>query len=357
MSQKTSGRASTLLIGLATLAAGLTGGLTFTALSIPLPWVLGSFSATGLLSLFGVRLALPSSWRGYAMVIVGTMLGAGFDPETVKAIPGWWPSLLIMILLSIAFFFFAFLVLQTWAKMTPATAFLAAVPGGLSVVSVLAETYGADPRRVVLCHSARLVALLVTMPILIHLLGDYDLAGASRPGSLPPIDGSPLDLLLLLGCAIAGYFLGRVMKVPSGLLLIPLILSAFVLSLGVVEAHVPAQISIVAQIIIGANVGVRFVGYRLRDILSDGWMSAIIGVVLSFSTFLAALAASELTGIDAAPLLLSFLPGGAPEMGVVAVALHIAPAMVACHHLVRVALMVALIPFGLKHLAKPGKSD
>ncbi|NLJ63731.1 MAG: AbrB family transcriptional regulator, partial [Alcaligenaceae bacterium] len=72
----------------------------------------------------------------------------------------------------------------------------------------------------------------------------------------------------------------------------------------------------------------------------DGWLSILIGVVLAVLSMLAALLLSHWLGMDFAPLLLVFLPGGAPELGVMALALDIDQAMVTTHHMLRVLAIV-----------------
>lgn len=331
------------LPGLLTLGVGLGGGLLFLVLSIPLPWVLGSFFATAVLAQMGVRFTLPSGWRGLAMLVIGTMLGAGFDPGVIGQAVQWIPSILLTLALSAVFFWGAYRLLLRYSDMDRTTAFLSAVPGGLSVASALADDLGGDLRRIALCHSARLAVLLVLTPVLIGFVSDYDLTAASRIAfeHAEPLEAVPLLLLAL--CAAGGWALARGLRFSTGMLLFPLILSAVLHITGATSAHVPPAISVAAQLVIGCGIGVRFQGYRLRDIYRDARVSALTGVLLALASFAAAWLTAQVTGQQAAALLLAYLPGGAPELGVVALALNIDPAMVAAHSMMRVlAIVVAL---------------
>ena len=58
-----------------------------------------------------------------------------------------------------------------------------------------------------------------------------------------------------------------------------------------------------------------------------------------------------------APLFLAYLPGGAPELGVVALALAIDPALVAAHHVLRVFLIVAVLPYAAARSRKRPRRD
>ncbi|MDO5606223.1 MAG: AbrB family transcriptional regulator [Paracoccus sp. (in: a-proteobacteria)] len=339
------GKLHTAGLGLATLATGLAGGVLFLWLSIPLPWILGSFFATAILAQMGVRFVLPGSWRGYAMVVIGTMLGAGFDQDTVNHVTEWIPSILIMLTLTAIFYWAAFRLLLRFSDMDRQTAFLSAVPGGLSVVSALAENLGGDLRRIALCHTSRLAVLLILTPILIGFISDYDLSTASRVALEhdEPFELLPMSLLAL--CALGGWALARLLRFSTGMLVFPLLLSAGLHITGVTSAHVPPAFSIIAQLIIGCGIGMRFQGYRLRDILRDGRVSALTGVALALISFGAAWATARLTGQSPAALLLAFLPGGAPELGVVALALDINPAMVAAHSMTRMMMIVLALSF------------
>lgn len=333
--------------GLLTLAIGAVGGAAFMLLSIPLPWVLGSLAANALVSQTGFKQTLPQSWRGYAMVIIGTMLGAGFTGEDVAALFEWLPSIIFMALLSLVFMVAAFAALRRWSDMDPATAFLAAVPGGLSVVTAMADDYKADVRRIALSHTARLVTLLVMTPFMLMAISDYDLSKAARDTlSFEPVD--PVQLGLMLALALLGFALAKMSRLPSGLLIIPLVISAIAHVFDLITIHMPGPISIVAQVIIGSSAGIRFTGYRFRDVARDGWLSALIGIVLALASFLGAVAIAALLSLSSAPLLLAYLPGGAPELGVVSIAVNADPALVAVHHVVRVFLIIALTPVGLK---------
>lgn len=344
--------------GLSTLLLGFLGGFGFFLLNLPLPWVLGSLAASALAAqATGFRPALPPQWRSFAMVAVGTMLGTGFTPDVVARSASWAPSLLIMLVLSLVCGAFAYAVFRRWARMDPLTALFAAMPGGLSVVIMLADEYRTESNRVVLCHTARLVVLLVSAPILIQWISGIDLAQANRAALE---DGEAIDPLhhgLLLLVAVASWVAATRIRFPSGTLLLPLISSAFLHATGLLTVHVPLLFSILAQLIIGAGVGARFADYRFRRIIRDGGLAALVGCVLAAGSLLVAEMVGRVSGVAVAPLFLAYLPGGAPELGVVALALMIDPAMVAAHHVLRVVVIVAALPWMAARLAGKARQN
>tara|TARA_B100000949_G_scaffold231174_1_gene242962 strand:+ start:35 stop:1099 length:1065 start_codon:yes stop_codon:yes gene_type:complete len=350
--------ASPALHGLMTLATGAAGGALFFFLNLPLPWVLGAMCANALLAQatpFVPR--LPPAWRGYAMIAIGTMLGTGFTHDVVVRAQSWIPSLVAMVLLSLVFCLGAYWVFRRVGRMDRTTALFAAMPGGLSVVTMLAEEYRTEVGRVVLCHTARIVVLLVMAPVLIQLISGIDLADANRASFA---EAEPLDPLrhgAMALVAVACWWLGQRFRFPSAQLLIPLFASAALHMTGVLTVHVPPLLSAAAQIVIGGSVGARFAGYTLRQIARDGSIAAGVGIVLALGSLAGAWALAPLIGAPVAPLFLAYLPGGAPELGVVALALAIDPALVAAHHVLRVFLIVAVLPYAAARSRKRPRRD
>ncbi len=341
--------------GAATLLVGAAGGLTFFFLNLPLPWVLGSLAASALLTqISNFQPRLPQSWRSYAMVAIGTMLGSGFTPDVLARSGTWGISLVAMSLLSIAFCLVAYGVFRRWGHMDRNTALFAAMPGGLSIVSMLAENYKAEVNRVALCHTARLVALLVSAPIVVQMISGIDLADANRAAYAHREVIDPLNHGLLALAAVASWLVAGRLKFPSGMLLLPLLISAALHATDIVTAHVPLALSTLAQIVIGSSVGTRFASYTLVQFMRDGWLAAVVGVVLAIGSLVAAMLLAPVAGGNSSAFFLAYLPGGAPELGVVALALMIDPAMVAAHHVLRVLLILISLPVLAKCSAYQG---
>ena len=66
--------------------------------------------------------------------------------------------------------------------------------------------------------------------------------------------------------------------------------------------------------------------------------------MLVLTAFIAAWIAYALTGYSAAAALLACMPGGAPELSLVALSLGIEPAFVTFHHLLRITVLILLTP-------------
>ena len=340
---------------LITLLIGALGGFAFAHLHIPLPWVLGSFFSTALCSWLGVSLTVNNAARSFALVVIGVLLGSGFSRERIADVINWLPSILIMSLMTLFFFVFSYLALRKLCNMDKTTALFAAVPGGLTIVSAMADDYNADLKKVALCHSLRLISLLFIAPFMIRHFSDYNLADAGLNSLTWDPDSDIRQLLVFTAFSLISFLIARKARLPSALLLFPLLLSGLVHALGIIAVIVPSPAYLVAQIIIGAGLGIGFADYKISSIVRDGWAALLIGAAMATISFAVTIATAGLLQLDGAPLLLAMLPGGAPELGVVAISLKIDPAFVATHHMVRVMLIAFSLPLIIRIFAPAHK--
>ena len=65
------------------LGLGALGGALFTALDLPLPWLLGALACTTAASLAGVRFVMPDGLRRAMIGVLGVMLGSTFTPGRI----------------------------------------------------------------------------------------------------------------------------------------------------------------------------------------------------------------------------------------------------------------------------------
>jgi uncharacterized membrane protein AbrB (regulator of aidB expression) len=74
-------------------AIGTCDGLLFSALRLPLPWMMGSMVATTVASMGGVPQAMPVWARPPTIAVLGVLLGSSFTREIAARMLDWLPSL------------------------------------------------------------------------------------------------------------------------------------------------------------------------------------------------------------------------------------------------------------------------
>lgn len=331
-------RAKAIVLG---LGIGATGGAVFALLGLPLPWMLGSMIAV----LAGVLLRAPvlpwDSVRPAVVAVIGVMLGASFTPDMLGDLGGWALSIGFMVIyLALA----ALLVVPFYERiggMDRVTAFFAGMPGGLVDMTLIGAERGADDRKVILAHAARIVITITVMAVLFRVVLGIDVSGVVSTVKGPL---SAADIALLTLCGLAGMWLGRRMNLPAPTLLGPMLISGLVHLFGWTDGAPPGWMVGAAQVLLGAIMGGRFLGIAPRDVLralglSIGATLLTIGIATVFAVGL-----HGLFGQDTAQVLLAYAPGGITEMGLVAVAMRADAAYVAAHHLVRITLLIAIAP-------------
>ncbi|WP_224414401.1 AbrB family transcriptional regulator [Modicisalibacter tunisiensis] len=349
-------RMTSVIRFLPALLLGIVGGGLAYAVGLPLPWLLGALIASTLVSLSGIRLRSPGRARRVVLAVIGVMLGAAFSPDMTGDMVTWGSSLIVMLMATAAMMAFSVWFGRHVAGHSVSTALYAGVPGGVSAVTLMAVDSGADLRIVGLTHAVRILVLLVAIPPVLNLLGHVTLQprtiGWSQWLVFPGLD----DIFMLLFAGLAGVLLGRWLRLPNPLLFGPVLVSAVLHVSGTTEASIPPLIVALAQVIIGLSVGVRFGGTPLRDVGHSLVMAMVQAVALLLIAVGAAWGIHAATGVSAAAALLAYMPGGAPELSLVALSLGIEPAFVTSHHLLRLTVLILLLPWLLRGLGRARSS-
>ncbi len=287
-------------------------------------------------TLAGLRLEIAPRLRLAMLVVIGVLIGSAFERSMLADLHRWVWSLAALPLYVVVIAGCMMVYLRRVAGFDAATAYFAAAPGGLSEMILLSERFGADMRRVSLVHALRVLLLVTAIPFVVDRLG---LVAAKPPSTPPP---GLADTLVLLAAGLAGVALGHLVRLPSAILLGPMLASAAVHVAGWSDSHPPEAIVAFAQIVVGAAVGTRFTGLGLGEVAATLGHGAVMTAMMVALGAGFALVIHPLAGLALLPLLIAYVPGGVAEMALVALALGIDPAFVTTHHAVRIALVVGL---------------
>lgn len=316
-------------------AFGVAGGGLFALLSLPAPWLTGSLVAVAAVAVAGVRVRSPDWARFLLYVVLGVIVGATLDPESVRRMIDWPVSLAVYAVCVAVTAWLGGRYLVLTARCDRATAVFGAIPGTLSLVLPLAASAGADVRQVALVQSVRLVALVFLFPLS---------AGVVQGGGAPTAAAWDWPLLGLLAAALAGAGVAMRLKVPAGALVGSLAVSAGLHATGLSRAMPPDGLVAAALVLLGIMVGVRFVGSQLRDLARLAGIGFGLVVLALAVTAAFAAAAHAWLGFGFAELVLAYAPGGVEAMTLIALSLGLDPAFVGAHHLARMVVMSGLLP-------------
>ena len=331
-------RKTTFRLVAALLIGGL-GGALFATFQLPLPWLLGALATSTIASLAGLKMAVPDNLRRPMIGLLGVMLGTTFTPDRVETALSWLPTLGALVIYVVVVGAAIWSYLRRFSSFDPGTAFFAAMPGGLSEMVALSERLGGDQRSVSLIHGTRLLFIVFTIPFLARL---YEPAAAVARPAISLVDLHPVELLTLAGLGLLGYLVAARLRMPAATFVGPPIGSSIAHATGWLETQPPYLLMALAQLVIGSSVGVRCSGVGAPEIarallLGAGGTLMMLLITLVFSGLL-----HELTDLPLTLLLLAFIPGGLPEMSLIALGLAADPAFVVTHHCARVFLVVLI---------------
>lgn len=317
------------------LFIGAVGGVVFAWFELPLAWMLGAMAATMIGSLAGADIAVPQSLRKPMIAIVGIILGSSFTSDRLDHLIEWLPSVATMPIYVLALGALILFYLRKVSSFDHKTAFFAATPGGLSEMIILADHLGGDLRSVALFHSARLVLIIFSIPLMTSFF--VTIESAILPAAEQAI--KPFDLLSLLALAAVGWAIGHRCRLPAASFMGPLLISTAAHLTDLVALSPPAFMLAAAQLVIGSTVGARFSGVPLRAIvrtlsIGGGGTLMMFALTLAFAAVL-----HQLTGHPMILLLLALIPGGFPEMSLIALGMGMDPAFVVTHHGLRTLLI------------------
>ena len=273
--------------------------------------------------------------------ILGVAIGASITPEVADRVPQMAASLALIPLSLVITVAVGAPFFRRVYGFDRATAWYAAMPGGLQEMVLMGREAGGDVRTLTLIHATRLLVIVLLAPLILSqgfgagLDGDVGAPAASLPlGQL-----AQMDAVALVRSRRAER-IGRVGAAIFG----PMILAAGLSLTGVLEHRPPAEAILAAQFFIGLGLGTGYLGVTLAEVRRD----VVAGLV--YTAFVAALAAAfaqTVIALDLAPPLdgfLAFAPAGQAEMAVLAIIVGADLGYVVVHHLTRVFLIITGAP-------------
>jgi membrane AbrB-like protein len=330
------------LAGLATalVIAGL-GGFTANVAGIPAGWFAGAMIGVSLAAVAGVKVYMPPRLIEASTMMIGIMLGSGVTPEVVAGIAEWPVSLAMLALSVVVCQICTQNFLVRFGGWDRPTAYFAALPGAMVYCLVAAAETSADHRKVAINQMIRIFFLIALLPTIVTVL--------EAPGAPPDrVLATPMEIVLLLGIGIPCSLLFKKLRVPVGLMTGGLLASAVLHGSGIVHGSFPEPVLIAAFIVLGASVGVRFVGTTIRYITGNAVTTVgafVVGIVISgFFAWLVTL----LVEVRLDQLFVAFAPGGVDAMIAIALAMHMDSAFVAAHQIFRLVGVIIVAPWGAR---------
>lgn len=196
-----------------TFGFALAGGLAPGLAGVPAGYLSGSVLAVAAAALAGRPMLVPGALARTIFVVIGISLGAVVTPAMLHGMAAYPLSLAVLLVAMAciggggAFYLRA---VHGWSKVE---AQLAASPGAMSQVLVLAAELGVDLRPIAIVQSMRVVIIAVGLPAGLSLFG---FAGHAFRPPVGPLTFAVLDeLAILIAASAVGAVVAHRLRVPG----------------------------------------------------------------------------------------------------------------------------------------------
>lgn len=330
---------------LETLVLGAAGGLLFQWANLPGGLISGAMAAVGIAALAGRPLTMPPILTQTVLVLLGITLGSLVSRQLIQHMSAYPLTIGLLALATFCMTFGSSFYLQRMHGWDATSALLAASPGALSQITILAAEKGADVPAIAVVQTMRVIILTAALPLVLAFTG----IASSAPPVFASVVASPLELAALIAAAIAVALLLRLARFPASWMFGAMIASSVLHGTSLIEGGLPPWMRGVALVGIGAVIGTRFSRIKKSTLLSHvnaGFGSFAVAILIS-AIFVAVVMLT--TNVRFADVVVAFAPGAMDAMLALALTLHIDPIFVGAHHLSRF-LFVSITTPGIIHL-------
>ncbi|MGT2743083.1 AbrB family transcriptional regulator [Streptococcus plurextorum] len=280
-----------MLFLILTIGIGTLGGLLARQMKVPAPFMIGSMVTVAIVSMTTGKMESSNLMKLFAQMVSGSYIGQTISKDDLLNLPKIGKSIVgLMALFTLNMLVLGLIFIYVF-HMDPVTALLSCLPGGIMDVSLMAIDMGAQADVVATLQSARLIGILILLPIWVNFwVTGLGQAGPSKDDtvSTPSTTSSSTlsrqsqgfnNIVVLLVSAIGGsigYWLG----VPVGTLIFSLIFSSL-LKITCKTSQLSKSIRFTAQVFAGSIIGTSFTQESLLRMLH-----LIFPIILLLSSYL-----------------------------------------------------------------------
>ena len=236
------------------LSAGIAAFLLW--IHAPAALMLGPLIAGIVVASSGGKVAFPLPPFVLAQGVVGCLIASMVPLSIVDDVLRHWVLFGAGVVLVVVVSSLLGWLMTRWQMMPGTTALWGTSAGAASVMTIMAEHYGADPRLVAFMQYLRVVLVAVIAAIVARLFGVTPVHAPHDIVWFPAVAWLPLAETLAL--AIVGPLIARWMRIPAGAFLVPLVLGIVLTHFGLIRIELPTWLLAASYAFVGWNVGLRF---------------------------------------------------------------------------------------------------
>lgn len=317
---------------------------------VPAALLLGPMLAAVLIVTLLGRIPMPRWPVLIAQGVVGCLIARNISYSIVSTVLDQWPLFAVCVVAVIVTSFGIGSLLAHLRVLPWTTAAWGSAPGGASAMTLMAQSHGADHRLVAIMQYLRVALVALVASIISRLLAPGAGPAVTEIVWFTPITESTLFTVLVI---LAGVALGRILRIPSGGILVPLTLGGALQAAGILVLDLPPWLLAVSYAVIGWNIGSGFT----RQIIAHAArvlpqiMVATIALIAICGGFAAILHATS--GIDPLTAYLATSPGGADTVAIIAAASPVDTPFVMAMQVTRMVVILLVVPPFSRSFSRP----
>ncbi len=284
-------------------------------IGLPAALLLGAMIAAILVETSGAALRVPRLPFYAAQVVIGCLIARVITPALVGTFLKDWPLLIGVMLVAVMASSFLGWGLGRLGILPGTTAVWGLSPGAASVMMLMADAFGADVRLVAFMQYFRVVMVAIAASVLARFVVHAHGTGAAPVLWFAEPHWIPLGETIAIG--LIGGIVGRLLKIPAGVMLVPMFSGAILHGAGLVTIELPPWLLAISYVFLGWNIGMGFT----RDILAHAVrvLPQIVFAILTLMLICGGLAfvLVRLVGIDPLTAYLATSPGGMDSAAII----------------------------------------
>ena len=293
---------------------------------------------------------LPVSISVVAQGIVGCMIAKMVPLSIVGDVLDHWKLFTFGVLSVVAASSFLGWLMTRLQWLPGTTALWGCSPGAASVMTFMAEDYGADMQLVAFMQYSRVVLVAAIAAVVAKLAGASAVHHAAEIVWFPPV--AWLSLAETLALAVLGPVLARVLRIPAGAFLVPLVGGVVLTHFGWMTIELPTWLLALSYAVVGWNVGLRF--SRPLLLHAARLLPRMLVSTLALIVLCGGLAAVMVmvAGIDPMTAYLATSPGGSDSIAIIAASSNVDISFVMAMQTVRMIGVMFLAPVLTRFIAR-----
>ena len=332
------------------LAASLAFIVPLQLIRLPAALLLGAMAAAILAAVFECELAVPRWPYVLAQGLIGCLVARSIGPAILITMVRQWPVFLAGVC-SVLVISTSLGALLARLKVLPGTtAVWGSSPGAATVMVLMSEGFGGDPRLVAYMQFLRVMMVALAASIVARLWAVPGGAVRAAIDWFPAVAARPLWETLAL--AVIGAIAGAKSKIPAGALLIPLFAGIALSCTHLISITLPPWLMAGCYALVGWSIGLRFT--RAIVIYAARVFPKIAASTLALIALCGGLAwLLHLTvGTDPLTAYLATSPGGADSVAIIAASSPVDVPFVMAMQVARFILVMLAGPFLAKRVAR-----